>query len=338
MTGMAGIDIRPARPGDEGLILGFIRELADYERLASEVVAGEPDIARTLFGDAPVARCLIASRGGEPVGFALYFRNYSTFLGRAGIYLEDLFVRPAARGAGVGRALLAAVAQVAVSEGAGRLEWSVLDWNRPAIDFYRKMGARAMAGWTVHRLTGGALRRLARAARGITLTMVVAAGRNGIIGRNGELPWKLSADLRRFKSLTLGKPVIMGRRTFDAIGRPLPGRANIVVTRQEGFAPTGVTVARDPLAAVRLAEELIAASAPGAIGANEICVIGGGEIYASLCADVDRVHLTIVDDAPDGDAAMPSLVPAEWRGEMAGEAAADDRNERRVWFVDLQRV
>jgi GNAT superfamily N-acetyltransferase len=158
------LQIRPAVRTDCPLILAFIRELADYEKLSDEVVATEEALAATLFGEPSYASVLIAELAGEAAGFALYFFNYSTFLARPGIYLEDLYVRPASRGDGVGKALLAQVAQAAVQHRCGRLEWSVLDWNTPALDFYRAVGAAPMDEWTVQRLTGDALRALAAQA------------------------------------------------------------------------------------------------------------------------------------------------------------------------------
>ena len=153
--------IRAATAGDVPLILGFIRELAAYERLAHEVIATEEGLRDTLFGPRPYAEVIIAEAGGEPAGFALFFHNYSTFLGRPGLYLEDLYVRPAARGRGIGRALLAHLARLAAERGCGRLEWWVLDWNADAIRFYRSLGAQPMADWTVFRVSGEALERLA---------------------------------------------------------------------------------------------------------------------------------------------------------------------------------
>src|SRR5262245_45171148 len=135
--------IEPARAEHVPLILAFIRELAEYERLSDKVVATEAGLRRELFGPHPAAEVLIALEGEEPVGFALYFHNFSTFLGQRGIYLEDLFVRPAARGKGYGKALLRELARLAVERNAGRLEWAVLDWNTPAIRFYEALGARA---------------------------------------------------------------------------------------------------------------------------------------------------------------------------------------------------
>lgn len=153
--------IREAAPADVPLILEFIRELAEYEKLAHKVTATEEVLLETLFGSVRSAEALIALHGGDPAGFALYFHNYSTFLGRPGLYLEDLFVRPAFRGAGVGAALLRHLAGIAVDRGCGRFEWSVLDWNEPAIGFYRKLGAKPVEGWTVFRLEGAALEDLA---------------------------------------------------------------------------------------------------------------------------------------------------------------------------------
>lgn len=153
--------IRPATRDDVPLILAFIRELAAYEKLAHEVVATEEGLRETLFGSRPVAEVLIAEVDGAAAGFALFFHNYSTFLGQPGIFLEDLFVRPELRARGVGRALLARLAAVAQERGCGRLEWAVLDWNVDAIGFYRRIGATAMNEWTTFRMTGEALAQLA---------------------------------------------------------------------------------------------------------------------------------------------------------------------------------
>lgn len=158
---MSGVAIRVATVADVPLILSFIRELAEYERLLNEVEATEADIRRDLFGENPRAFCDIAEADGTPVGFALWFYNYSTFRGRAGIYLEDLFVRPEARGLGAGKALLARLAQRCVEADLGRLEWAVLNWNAPSIAFYDSLGAGAMTEWTVRRLDGEALAKLA---------------------------------------------------------------------------------------------------------------------------------------------------------------------------------
>ncbi len=155
------IRIDPATAADVPLILELIKGLAEYERLAPDVVATEEGLRRALFGETSHARVLIARAGAQGVGFAVYFYNFSTFLGRPGIYLEDLFVLPAWRRRGIGRRLLGHLAKVAVAENCGRLEWSVLDWNEPAIQFYRSIGARPMDEWTVYRLTGDALVRFA---------------------------------------------------------------------------------------------------------------------------------------------------------------------------------
>lgn len=154
-------ELRPAVRADVPEILRLIRALAEYEKLAGDVVATEAALAQTLFGPKPAAEVLIAEEGGRAIGFALFFQNYSTFLARPGIYLEDLFVEPASRGHGVGKALLKAVAKLAVERKCGRFEWAVLDWNEPAIGFYRSLGAKPMDDWTVMRVTGEALRKLA---------------------------------------------------------------------------------------------------------------------------------------------------------------------------------
>ena len=146
---------------DVSLILTFIHELAAYEKLAHEVVATERDMHEAMFGERPVIETVIASLDDEPVGYALCFSTFSTFLGKPGLYLEDLYVRPAARGFGVGRKLLEHLARITIERGWGRLEWSVLDWNEPSIAFYRKMGAKPMDEWTIYRLAGKNLNRLA---------------------------------------------------------------------------------------------------------------------------------------------------------------------------------
>jgi GNAT superfamily N-acetyltransferase len=158
---VSDVVIRPAVAADAPLIFAFVRELAEYERLGHEVEASEADLARDLFGAAPRVFCDIAEAAGEPVGFALWFYNYSTFRGRHGLFLEDLFVRPQARRQGAGKALLRRLARRCVDEGLGRLEWAVLDWNAPAIAFYDSLGAEAMSDWIVRRVSGAALEKLA---------------------------------------------------------------------------------------------------------------------------------------------------------------------------------
>ena len=155
------VSVRVATVADTPLILQFIRELAEYERMLDDVEATEADIRRDLFGENPRSFCEIAEYQGQPVGFALWFYNYSTFRGRAGIYLEDLFVRTEARGVGAGKALLRRLAQRCVDAELGRLEWAVLNWNAPSIAFYDSLGASAKTEWTVRRLDGEALERLA---------------------------------------------------------------------------------------------------------------------------------------------------------------------------------
>lgn len=165
MSFPADLTIRFAVAADAAAVLGFIRDLATYEKLGHEVVADEAQLRATLFGVRPAAEVLIAELAGghapAPVGFALFFPSYSTFLGKPGLYLEDLFVQPAARGKGVGSALLSALARIAVQRHYGRFEWSVLDWNEPALRLYKSLGASAMAEWTVHRMTGDPLHALA---------------------------------------------------------------------------------------------------------------------------------------------------------------------------------
>lgn len=155
------LQIRAATPDDVPLLLSFIRKLAEYEKLSHEVVATEAGIRESMFGARPVAEAVLAYWDGQAAGFALYFHNFSTFLGRPGIYLEDLFVEPRFRRNGIGKALFAYLAQVAEERVCGRLEWSVLDWNQPAIDFYLSLGALSKAEWTTYRLGGDALKKLA---------------------------------------------------------------------------------------------------------------------------------------------------------------------------------
>jgi GNAT superfamily N-acetyltransferase len=156
--------IRPARVFDVPIILQLIRDLATYERAPKEVVATEEQLGDVLFGERPAAEVLLAFEKEAPVGFALYFYNFSTWLGRPGLYLEDLFVKPEKRGKGYGRALLVELAKIASDRGCGRMEWAVLDWNEPAIKFYRTLGATPMHEWTVFRLTREEIAKLANAA------------------------------------------------------------------------------------------------------------------------------------------------------------------------------
>ena len=158
---MTKIGLRTATERDVPLILSFIKELAEYERLSHEVVATEQLLRASLFGERPAAEVVVGDYGDEPAGFTLFFHNFSTFLGRPGIYLEDLYVTPGLRGRGVGRAMLVYLAKLAKERGCGRLEWSVLNWNAPAIKLYKSIGATPMDDWTVFRVTGEALDGLA---------------------------------------------------------------------------------------------------------------------------------------------------------------------------------
>lgn len=161
---MADYSIRAAKPGDEALVLSFIRALAEYESLLDKVVATEETVRQALFGENPRLFCTIAEWDGQPAGFSVWFYNYSTFLARHGLYVEDLFVKPEFRNKGIGKALLVELAGRAVREGCGRLEWMVLDWNSLAIEFYETLGARPVEGWTVFRVQGDALAELAQSA------------------------------------------------------------------------------------------------------------------------------------------------------------------------------
>ena len=156
------LTVRPACPGEAGLVLQFVRELAEYEKLTHEVEATEAMIDAALFGPSPRVFCDIAEWGGEPVGIALWFMIFSTFTGRSGLYLEDLFVRPALRGRGIGKGLMVHLAKRCVENGWSRFEWSVLDWNAPSIAFYKSIGAQLKDEWTICRVSGAALAKLAR--------------------------------------------------------------------------------------------------------------------------------------------------------------------------------
>jgi len=156
-----GVHVRPAEPDDVAFIVSLIRGLADYEKLSDQVEASESLLADHLFGDRRYAEALIGERDGARSGYALFFHSYSTFLTKPGIYLEDLYVEPDQRGHGIGRALLSRIAGLAVERGCGRVEWAVLDWNEPAIGFYRSLGAAPVQGWTTYRLAGEALQSFA---------------------------------------------------------------------------------------------------------------------------------------------------------------------------------
>jgi GNAT superfamily N-acetyltransferase len=165
MTHPSGLDISPAIAADAPLILALINELAEYEKLRHESVATEASISQALFGPKPHAEALIARFDGEPAGFALFFHNFSTFLGKPGLYLEDLFVRPAYRGRAIGKSLLRYLAALTLERDCGRFQWQVLDWNRPSRDFYETLGAEPDPQWVNYRMTGDALRRLAEGGK-----------------------------------------------------------------------------------------------------------------------------------------------------------------------------
>jgi GNAT superfamily N-acetyltransferase len=161
MTQPSSIEITPAKPADVPMVLALITALAEYEKLRHEVVATEASLHQALFGPKPGAEAIIARADGTAAGFALFFHNFSTFMGKRGLYLEDLFVLPEFRGRSIGKALLQYLAQLALQRGCARFEWAVLDWNRPARDFYESLGAEAKSDWIIHRVSGPALQRLA---------------------------------------------------------------------------------------------------------------------------------------------------------------------------------
>jgi GNAT superfamily N-acetyltransferase len=161
VTSASSVKVDRARERDVSLILQMIRDLAEYERISDQVVASEAGLREVLFGAHPQAEVLIAYADDRPAGFAIFFHNFSTFVGRRGLYLEDLFVKPEFRGLGIGRRLLTELARIAVERNCGRFEWAVLDWNEPAIGFYEKLGAQMMKEWRIFRLTGEALKQLA---------------------------------------------------------------------------------------------------------------------------------------------------------------------------------
>ena len=231
--------IRRARPGEAGLVLSFVRELAEYEKLLHEMEATEADIDAALFGANPRLFCEIAEWDGEPAGFAVWFVNFSTFSGRSGIYLEDLFVRPALRGKGIGKALLVHLAKECVANGWSRLQWSVLDWNTPSIEFYKSLGAELMDEWTICRVGGpGADGAGARDAV-MEIVLIVAVAENGVIGRGGAIPWRLKSDMARFKALTIGQAGGDGAQDLR-LDRPAASRTDQYRrhARSRAFAPT----------------------------------------------------------------------------------------------------
>ena len=254
-----------------------IKALAEYEKLLDEVVNDEARIARGVLRRAAESPSATSPRSAaKPVGYAIWFYSYSTFTGRHGIYLEDLLRRSRSIAAPASaRRFSTTLAERCVAEELTRFEWSVLDWNEPSIGFYRSLGAVPLDGWTGYRLDGrGARAARSRETMSVPIAIVAAVAKNGVIGVDGGLPWRMKADMKKFRAITMGKPLVMGRKTFESISRVLDGRDVIVVTRQTDFAPAGVFVAASLEAALTLAEKRAAAR-----GADEICIGGGGEIY-----------------------------------------------------------
>ena len=315
------LTIRRARPDEAGLVLSLVRELAEYEKLLHEVEATEAMIAAALFGDNPRLFCEIAEWNGEPAGFAVWFINFSTFSGRSGIYLEDLFVRPAQRGKGIGKALLVASCEtmrgerlVAIAMVGAGLEY--------AVDRILQIARRGLDG-RMDDLPGrrsGADGAGGRSAL-MEIVLIVAVADNGVIGADGAIPWRLKTDQQRFKAMTLGKPVVMGRKTFLSLRRPLPGRTNIVSRAIASFRAAGavVTTSFDAARAVALGDALRRSVA-------EIAVIGGAEIYAQWMAIADRLEITEVHARPEGDTCFAAIDAAVWEevARVRNPAGPDD--------------
>ena len=305
VSDLMSLTIRRARPGEAGLVLSFVRELAEYEKLLHEMEATEADIDAALFGANPRLFCEIAEWDGEPVGFAVWFVNFSTFSGRSGIYLEDLFVRPALRGKGIGKALLVHLARECVANGWSRLQWSVLDWNTPSIEFYKSLGAD-----TDGRVDGVPGRRSgadgAGARRRADGDRPHRRGRRERRDRRGgTIPWRLKSDMQRFKAMTMGKPVVMGRKTFESIA-PAASRTDQHRghARCRTIAPHGAVVTNSFDDAPRRSRTGDALRR----FATEIAVIGGAEIYAQWMDSADRLEITEVHARPDGDTRFPPSI------------------------------
>jgi GNAT superfamily N-acetyltransferase len=211
MKQSADFEIRPACVQDVPVILQLIRDLATYERAPHEVTATQEQLVDVLFGERPAAEVLLAFEGETPVGFAVFFHNFSTWLGRSGLYLEDLFVNPEKRGKGYGRALLVELAKIARDRGCGRMEWAVLNWNEPAIKFYRTLGAKPMDEWTVFRLTPEEIRKLADAADTTPASLrEAAAGRAATTTEHPPSPIRPSQPVRRSRRLRRGSSRFAG--------------------------------------------------------------------------------------------------------------------------------
>jgi len=317
---VSGFSIRSARAGDEEIVFALLHELADYEKLLDRFHITQDVITRDYLGERRPINCELAFEGDQAVGIATWTWTYASFAAARGIYLEDLFVRPAFRGRGYGKALLTHLAKVAVAANAVRVDWQVLDWNKPSIDFYESLGARPVTGWLTYRLDGEALKKAAK-----MISLILARADNGVIGANGALPWRLPEDMRRFKAITTGKPCIMGRKTWDSLPKkPLPDRTNIVVARS-ALAAQGAIVAH------LLDEALAIARKENA----EIMVIGGAQIYAAALPQAGRVYLTEIHAAPCGDTHFPAFDPGQWR-ETARQDGVTPQG-LRYSFVTLDR-
>ena len=231
MKEITDFQIRPARVEDVPIILELIRDLATYERAPDEVIATEEQLVDVLFGERPAAEVLLAFEGESPVGFAVYFYNFSTWLGRPGLYLEDLFVKPEKRGKGYGRALLVELAKIARDRGCGRMEWAVLNWNEPAIKFYRALGAKPMNEWTVFRLTRDEIAKLADAADtaattepnrvgiGVRVRLTVRAGLRGTCLRQGYSAARPASLARKKRKNKWRRKIQRSRTTVFSVTR-----------------------------------------------------------------------------------------------------------------------
>ncbi len=227
--------------------------------------------------------CDIAEWNGEPAGFSVWFLNFSTFRGRHGIYVEDLFVRPAFRGNGIGKALMQRLARRCVEEGWARFEWAVLDWNAPSnrvLSIDRRASDGRVENLPAYRQGLAGFR--GRGSRAMKIVLVAAIGENNVIGRDGALPWRLKSDLKHFRQVTLNRPVIMGRKTYVSIGKPLKDRTNIVLTSDLGLVAPGAVLATSLDAALAFARQDAEKR-----GVDEIMVIGGSDVFAAAMPKAD---------------------------------------------------
>ena len=309
----------------------FVRELAEYEKLLHEVEATEADIDAALFGSHPRLFCEIAEWNGEPVGFAVWFINFSTFSGRSGIYLEDLFVRPAQRGKGIGKALLAHLAQAMRGERlvAAAMVGAGLEY---AVDRILQIAGRRPDG----RVDGVPGRRSGADGAGagdalMEIVLIVAVAENGVIGAGGAMPWRLKSDMQRFKALTMGKPVVMGRKTFDSFA-PAASRTD----QYRGHARCRLSRRRrcghDFLRGRRWRSPLGDALRRFA---TEIAIIGGAEIYAQWMDRADRLEITEVHARPEGDTRFAAIDPAALGRGRARAESGRSRRQRRLLLCDI---